>query len=143
MKRNWFVGLASLLLLAGCEHRNEPAPLTPEPRAFTLEGRIQFDDDDTKDKIKVVRVDPQRTPTGLLKLTVTFRNTTKHNRWCEVRTTFLDKDGHVLNRDQTNWEPFLIEAQTVNEYRVNSMSSDAADYQVIIRQPAKETLRRR
>jgi len=82
-----------------------------------------------------VRVDADRVGSGLLKLTVTCRNVTKSNLFAEFRTTFLDDKGHVL--EQTNWEPIELNAKTISEYVCTSMSSKAADYQVIIRRPDK------
>ena len=145
MFRNLVVATLVLLpLLAGCEQHNTPAPLRPEAAPFIKEGRIQFDDSGTKDKIKVVRAaDPERMAGGLVKVVVTLRNVTDRNLWCPIRTTFLDAQSHVLGSDQTPWEEFLVEAGTVAEYKVNSMSSEAADYQIIIRKPAHSTLRKR
>ena len=131
--------LAVVVLSAGCEAKNITAPLRPEGAPYLEQGRVQFEDRWTADHVKVVQ-DPttDRVGAGLLKVTLTLRNTTKDNLWCDVRTTFLDNRGHVL--EQTNWEPVLLDFRTVSEYTCTSMGAQAADYQIIIRKPNKSSL---
>jgi len=123
-------------LLAGCT--TTPAELDPEANPYLEQGRIQFESSTTPSIIHVVRVDAQRTTGGLLKVIVTLRNRTKENLWADIRTTFLDKDRHVL--EQTNWESVLLDFRTVTEYTCTSLGPQAADYQVIIRKPKKTNL---
>ena len=125
------VGLSGLL--SGCV--TEPAKIKAENSPYLTQDRIQFESHTTDAIVKVVRVDLQRVGSGLLKVILTLRNTTKKNLFIETRTTFLDDKGHML--EQTNWEPIELNARTVTEYTCTSMSPRAADYQVIIRKPAK------
>lgn len=125
-----------LMTAVGCT--TEQAELHPEANPYLTQGRIQFENSSTKHIVKVVRVDTERLPTGLLKVFVTLRNTTKKNLWADIRTTFLDSRDHIL--EQTNWEPVLLEARTVNEYTCTSLSNQATDYQIIIRKPKKTSL---
>jgi hypothetical protein len=122
-------------LLSGCT--TEPAKVESESSPFLTQDRIQFESHTTDAIVKVVRVDLQRVGSGLLKVILTLRNTTKKNLFTEIRTTFLDDKGHML--EQTNWEPIELNARTVTEYTCTSISPRAADYQVIIRKPAKTT----
>ncbi len=119
--------------LAGCT--TERAELTPEGNPYLKQGRVQFESHTTDTIIKVVRVDSERVGAGLLKVILTLRNITSSNLFAEMRTTYLDERGHVL--EQTNWEPVELNARTVTEYTCTSMNTKAADYQVIIRKPAK------
>jgi len=128
--------LLAAVCLGGCT--TEPAYLKPEDKPFTTQGRIQYESSGTKYVLEVVRVDSKRTNGGLLKLIVTFRNTTKENLFADVRTTFLDADAHVL--EKTNWEAVLFDARTVTEYTCVSLSSQAADYQIIVKKPKKSSL---
>ena len=121
--------------LSGC--KTEPAKLSPEDNPYLSQGRIQFESHTTDAIVKVARADSERVGSGLLKVILTLRNTTKSNLWVEIRTTYLDERQHVL--EQTNWEPIELNARTVSEYTCTSLSSKAADYQVIIRKPAKTT----
>ena len=120
-------------VLGGCTMK--PAHMVQEQDPYLSQGRIQFESSRIKYVLQVARVDTARVGSGLLKVTVTFRNTTKENVWIEVRTTFLDADKHVS--EQTNWEPVLLDARTVTEYGCTSLNSRAADYQIIIRRPKK------
>lgn len=131
--------LATLLagMLIGCT--TEQAKMSPEPSPFLSQGRVQFESSTTKDIVHIARVDTKRVGSGLLKVIVTMRNTTKNNLWADIRTTFLDEDKHVL--EKTNWEPILLEARTVSEYTCTSLSNSAADYQIIIRKPKTSSLR--
>ena len=121
----------------GCAE-NKPAQLRPESAPYITQGRVQFESSTTKHIVHVVKVDTERTGSGLLKVILTMRNRTKKNLWVDVRTTFLDADGHVL--DQSNWEPIMLDARTVSEYTCTSLNSQPADYQVIIRKPKKTDL---
>jgi hypothetical protein len=121
------------LCASGCE--TEPAKLKAEENPYLTQDRIQFESHTTKNVIDIVRVDTERVGAGLLKVTVTVRDKRKSNLFAEFRTTFLDDKGHVL--EQTNWEPIELNARTVSEYTCTSMSTKAADYQIIIRKPAK------
>lgn len=129
--------IASICLLAwtlaGC--RTETAELHPEDNPYLSEGRIQFESHTTDAIVDVVRVDTERLNGGLLKVIVTLRNKTKSNFFAEFRTTFLDDKRHVL--EQTNWEPIELNARTVSEYTCTSINPKAADYQIILRKPAK------
>jgi len=107
----------------------------PYHTSFFSQSRIQFEDVTVNYLINVVHVDTQRVGDGLLKVILTLRNTTKGNLWAEIRTTFLDSEGHVL--EQTNWEPIGLEKRTVTEYTCTSLSNKAADYQIIIHKAQK------
>jgi len=127
--------LASMLI--GCT--TEPAHVVLEESPYISQGRLQFEDSKVKYVLQVARIDTQRVGSGLLKVIATFRNTTKENVWIDARTTFLDAQGHML--EQTNWEPIMLDARTVTEYTCTSMSTKAADYQVIVREPKKHSTR--
>ena len=109
--------------------------MAPEANPYVTQGRIQFESSTTKDIVNVVGIESERIGSGLLKIYVTFRNLTKENLWADVRTTFLDDKGHVL--EQTNWEPVLMNARTVTEYTCTSLGANASDYQIIVRKPKK------
>ena len=126
--------IALVLGAAGC-NTTEPAKLKPEENPYLTQSRIQFESHTTDQVVAIVRVDTERVGAGLLKVILTVRNKRKSNLFAEFRTTFLDDAGHVL--EQTNWEPIELNARTVSEYTCTSMSTKAADYQIIIRKPAK------
>ncbi|MCJ7543435.1 MAG: DUF1425 domain-containing protein [Phycisphaerae bacterium] len=134
MKKSIVLCLAAAALGA-CSCTTEPAELEPEENPYLTQGRIQFESHLTDEVIDIVRVDTERVGAGLLKVILTVRNKRKSNLFAEFRTTFLDERGHVL--EQTNWEPIELNARTVSEYTCTSMSTKAADYQIIIRKPAK------
>jgi len=137
--KNYMVKSAAIVfMLAACGCTTERAELHPEANPYLSQGRIQFESSTTKNVVRVVRVDTERLQTGLLKVFVTLRNTKKENLWADIRTTFLDSKGHVL--EQTNWEPVLLSARTVSEYTCTSLGKQAADYQIIIRKPKKTAL---
>ncbi len=134
MSKYFVLSLAALALcLGGC--KTEPAKLKTEENPYLSQGRIQFESHTTDLVVDIVRVDTERVGAGLLKVILTVRNKRKSNLFAEFRTTFLDDHGHVL--EQTNWEPIELNARTVSEYTCTSMSTKAADYQIIIRKPAK------
>ncbi len=115
-----------------------PAKVKKNQASFTEQGRIQFQSSTTEHLITVERADPpERIGRGLLNVVIALRNKTKINLWVDVRTTFLDSRGQIL--EQTNWEPILLDARTVTEYTCTSLGNQAADYQVIIRKPQKSS----
>ncbi|MDK1032821.1 MAG: hypothetical protein QGD94_12495 [Planctomycetia bacterium] len=138
--RRYLITLALALAVcapAGCT--TEAAKLTPEANPYLEQGRIQFASTTTKRQVQVVRIDTERIAGDLLKVIVTFRNRRRSsNLWCDIRTTFLNSKNHVL--EQTNWEPVLLDARTLTEYTVTSLSSKAADYQIIVRKQKKSSL---
>jgi hypothetical protein len=123
------------LLLCGCKSTMKPADMHVEDAPYSQQGRVQYENSTMGELIHVARVDSERVTGGRLKVIVTMRNLKKENFWSEFRTTYLDDRGHVL--EQTNWEPIEMDARTVSEYTCTSISSRAADYQIIIRKPAK------
>lgn len=128
------IAALATLTLAGC--RNEAAPsihLTDNP--YLADGRIQFERSSVKHDMEINRVDTKRLPSGHLKLILDIRNHHPDTVFAEMRTTFLDDAGHVL--DQTNWQLVQLNPRTVSQYTCTSMSPRAADYQVIIRKPDK------
>ncbi len=128
------------LACPGCESRNLPANLLAEDNPYLSEGRVQFTDGWTRDHIKVVR-EPvtERVGSGLLKVTLVLRNTTKDHLWCEFRTRFLDANGLELDRGPS--EPRQLERSTVTEYSYTSMNNQAADYQIIIGKASKSSMK--
>jgi hypothetical protein len=123
----------ALAALAGCT--TEPAHMVDEGNPYLSQGRIQFESSNIKYMLQIARVDSRRVGSGLLKIYVDFRNTTRDDVVVDVRTTFLDERGHVL--EQTNWEPIVLNKRTVTEYTCTSLGNQAADYQIIIRDPRK------
>jgi hypothetical protein len=137
-----FVLVSCVILCAGISGcKTEPAELKAEQEPYLEQGHVQFESHLTDHVVHIVRADSERLGAGLLKITITCRNRTKENLFAEFRTTFLDAKGHVL--EQTNWEPIELNARTVSEYTCTSMSTKAADYQVIIRKPDKTSIRER
>jgi len=129
------------MALTGCQ--TTPGWGNPEDNpyhtTFGGQSRIQFEDVTVNHLVNVVRVDTKRVGDGLLKIILTLRNTTKDNLWIEIRTTFLDDEGHML--EKTNWEPIGLEKRSVTEYTCTSFSNKAADYQIIIHQANKSMLK--
>ena len=86
---------AALLIVAGC--KTEPADLKPEANPYLSQTRVQYESHTTDHIVSVVREpDTERVGAGLLKVTLTLRDKTKENLFVEIRTTFLDAKGHVL-----------------------------------------------
>jgi hypothetical protein len=142
MKTRLTVGFClAALLLAGCKSTMKPADTHVEDNPYLQQGRIQFENSTMGELIHIARVDTERVNGGMLKVIVTVRNLKKDNFWSEFRTTFLDERGHVL--EQTNWEPIELNARTLSEYTCTSINSRAADYQIVVRNPAKTTFDRR
>ena len=129
--------LIVFIRLMGCQ--TTPGWGNPEDNpyhtTFGGKSRIQFEDVTVNHLINIVRVDTKRVGDGLLRVILTLRNTTKDNLWAEIRTTFLDNEGHML--EQTNWEPIGLEKRSVTEYTCTSFSKEAADYQIIIHKADK------
>jgi hypothetical protein len=124
--------------MSGCTAKTTQAEDGCNEGAYLDQGHVQFESSHSHRYIKVENVDPQRTSNGLLKVTLTLRNLKKQNLWVDIRTTFLDERGHVV--EQTNWEPTLLDARTISEYTCTSMGKQVVDYQVVIRRQEKTTL---
>ena len=134
------VSLPCLLMtlhFAGCAAHTTPAQDHSESDPYLREGRIQFESGTTPFLVDVVRIDSGRNPGGLLEIVATLRNKAKSPLWLDVRTTFLDAKGHVL--EKTNWQPVQLDARTVTEYSCRSLGAAAADYQIILRKPDKSS----
>jgi hypothetical protein len=143
MMRNISVTVMLSLLICSSACQTTPGWGNPEENPYQTtfggQSRIQFEDVTVTHLINVVRVDTKRVGDGLMRIILTLRNTTKDNLWAEIRTTFLDEEGHML--EQTNWEPIGLEKRSVTEYTCTSFSNKAADYQIIIHKAEKSALK--
>ena len=126
------VFMSSCVLLCGCSTTPAWGNKSDNPFHDTFGGksRIQFEHVFDNHMVNVVRIDSDRVGNDLLKVTLTLRNTTKSDLWVDIRTAFLDEQGHEL--EKTNWEPIGIEKRTVAEYTCTSLSNQAMDYQILI-----------
>lgn len=126
-----------LMVLAGVLDGCGAGPIEPQSRASptSAQNRVGFEDPAAGRLVEVFRADAERLPSGLLKITVTLRNKTGSALWADIRTSFLDANGKAL--EQTNWTPTRLGARALAEYTCTSTSGQAADYEVIIRKPAK------
>lgn len=123
---------------SGCTDKTKPARLHEESNPYLQQGRVQFMKSDMKHLVHVVGIESRRIEGDLLQVILTLRNRKSDDLWIECRTTFLDGDKHVL--EQTNWEPIQLTSRTISEYRCTSLGKNAADYQIIMRSPAKSNL---
>lgn len=145
MKRRWrFRPVTNCWLIAvvyasanvlGC--RATRAPIYTERSPYVSEGSIQYERPLTQNILRVVKYDRTGSADGIEKIFVTLRNLTRSALWVDIRTTFLDSDGHVL--EQTNWEPTRLDPRTVTEYTSTPLGETSADFQVLIRLPKKQT----
>jgi hypothetical protein len=97
--------------------------------------RVQFENPSSTRQVEVVKADTERLAGGLLKVTVTLRNRTRTSLWADIRTSFLDSQGRLL--EQTTWEPTLLGSRVDAEYTCVSTGTQASDYRVVIRKPGK------
>lgn len=84
-------------------------------------------------KLVILRVGSDRTSTNLLSVFVGLKNKTPHRLEFQVQTIYKDKLGNQLNDGHASWIPMTLKPHEELEYRSASISEDAVDFFVRIR----------
>lgn len=88
-----------------------------------------------QDRLRVTRLAANRIEGSLLEVKVGLENIKKDNLWCDIQVVFYDKDG--FEKEKTNWQPLLLQSQQVTFYQTRSLSSQAHDFSILLRNPRK------
>jgi len=125
--------ISCLLLSPGCAAGTHTAHSKGKGNPFGEKGRIQWNKAGLSHSLRIDKAVADRLPTGLLRIRMIIRNKKSKDIFVDIRTLFTDKDGFELGK--TNWEPIACTARTQTQYQVVSLSPNAHDYQIIIRDP--------
>lgn len=79
----------------------------------------------------VVKQGVSRTPGGQLLVKVDIENEENKDVWCDVQVAFRGADGFEV--EKTDWQPMLFHRRTVTTIQRNSLSTQVADYRILIR----------
>lgn len=139
------VGIASVVLLAGCQTPyQEGAQMGVRVNdQNAANARIQFDQvvildralqNSKSGKIAVEQQGARRTPTGTLKVIAVLRNRTDFVQVLEGRTSFFDS-GFAPTEKPSAWARVHLDANGIASYEESSMGAqNVAHYYVEIRE---------
>lgn len=116
------------------------AALLLAPLPADTDSEAGFDNVDLLDpalngKLSVVRVGSQRTNTNLLAIFASLKNLTGHVLAIQAQTLYKDGDGNWLDGGKAGWLTLELKPHEELEYRSASLSDDAQDFLVRVRQP--------
>jgi hypothetical protein len=95
---------------------------------------VQLTDSTLEARISVTRVGSQRTNTNLLSIFADLKNLTGHTVAIETQTLYKDGDGNWLDGGRAGWLPLELKPHEEFEYRSASLSDQARDFLVRVRQ---------
>jgi len=122
-----FIGIMALFLQS-CGAYSARAPITG---VVEETDKVIYKDFSSQINFGVVALKQSKLEGGQLKVQLRIENWTDDDIWCEVQTIFKDKSGFEI--EKTNYAPVLFKRRQVNDYQTNSISSDAEDFNIIIR----------
>ena len=79
--------------------------------------------------------------TNLMEIKLGLENTRSRHRdmWCDIQVVFFDADKFEL--EKTNWAPLFLSAGQVTYYKTCSLSNQAADYTIFLRNPRENKVK--
>jgi hypothetical protein len=95
---------------------------------------VQMIDSTLEGRISVTRVGSQRTNTNLLSIFADLKNLTGHTVGIQAQTLYKDGDGNWLDGGRAGWLPLELKPHEEFEYRSASLSEQAQDFLVRVRQ---------
>ena len=121
--------LTLAVITIGCSRRPRP-PIEGQLDPYAPR-QVMFADKDLARRTAVGQPHATRDEAGLLHITVPIRAATKFQLYVDYRVTFFDDRGNVLN--QTGWMTKTLVPNVPDQIRANSMSPQAADFQMDLR----------
>lgn len=138
------VALAAVLLIAGCQHRDDPDRVR-ERTAETEYDAVVFTDYDLRrterrrifsDKVTyrftVEDHGKRKTETGTTEVWARLRNHTDYDYQVQARTVFFDENR--APEDTTAWQRFSVPANSLSDYRERSTTTKPLLYRVEVRE---------
>jgi hypothetical protein len=116
------------LAVVGCSRVRPPVQGRLDPYA---PPQVTFADSAMKDRTAVGTPILTRDEGGLLHVTVPFRSAEERQIYIDYRITFVDRNGQVLS--QSAWMPKVLTPNVPDQIQANSMSPQAADFQLDLR----------
>jgi hypothetical protein len=124
-------GLAAAL--PGCAS-DQPAPTVPgRADPYVPPRQIELADVSLRHETAFGNPVVSRDEAGNLFVTLPLRNTTNHVLAVEYRVSFLDASGQPLPGSPTTWFPINLPARAPDRITVNSVTPQAADFQIDVR----------
>ncbi len=117
-------------LLAGCSDASAPIrgvaglPVQQTAKVITKDAAL-------KRKARLVQLKVERTEADLLRVRLGIPNHDDDSLWIDIQVLFYDADGFEL--EKTNWQPLLLQTDQVTYFDTVSLSSQARDYNVFLR----------
>jgi hypothetical protein len=130
------VGGAIALIAFGCVIVQANRTVAAEDE--TANTRSNFDNveilsPNLQAKLAILRVGSDRTSTNLLSIFVGLKNQASHRLEIQIQTIYKDKLGSQLNDGHASWIPMTLKPHEELEYRSASISENAVDFFVRIR----------
>ena len=115
-------------LLVGCGRPYAPGRSIDAPQD---RNKILLLDHGLTYYLKVLRQRAERTEDGRLLVKVEIENEEDKDVWTDIQIVFRGEDGFEV--EKTTWEPLLFHRRAVTSVQRNSLSSQAANYLLQIR----------
>jgi len=122
-----------VLLMGGCHPK--PVP-TKVGKPLEHQAKVIAKNFALRHYIRVTALAANRIKdTNLMEIKLGLENTRSRHRdmWCDIQVIFYDKDKFEL--EKTNWSPLFLSAGQVTYYKTCSLSNQAADYTIFLRNP--------
>ena len=121
----------ALILAAGCQD------VAPVPGKLTTplqyQHKVIAKDFVLHDWMRIAKHKAERTPTDLLRIRLAIENIEDDDVWCDIQVVFYDDAGFEI--EKTNWAPLLLIREQITFYDTVSLSPNAHDYTVFLRDP--------
>ncbi len=127
------VAVAMLCVMCGCDAKAIPGkvgtPLQNQEKIIAKDPKLYND-------LRIVNHKAERTDNDLLQVRLAIENIDDDDVWCDIQVVFYDKDGFEL--ENTTYQPLLLLGEQITFYKTVSLSAQAYDYTVMLRN-ARET----
>ena len=121
--------LASLLMIAACG----PSKMGTNPSAMQESEHIILTDRVHKMWLKLVKSKIEKLPSGQSQVTLEIENRKDDDIPTDIQVIYRGADGFEV--EKSSWTPYLFHRREVSTFQATSMTSNAADYRVIIGKP--------
>lgn len=120
-------------LLAGCDTAQPMSGMMGQP--LQKESKVIAKGSGLTHYLRVTNHKADRTDADLLRVRIGILNRDDDDMWCDIQVVFYDGDGFEL--EKTNYQPLFLPNQQVAYYETVSLSPQAYDYSILLRELRK------
>ncbi len=129
-----FTLLASVCLVVvfftGCQGPVPGVHTTREP--LETYSNLVYIDGSLTSQVPCQVLEAKKTDSGRMEVYARFFNERDEAVESQIRLKFKGEDGRIV--DQTGWLPFLLPRREVTEFRHTSLTKDASDFVLLLRE---------